>query len=224
MSAIAFDIRQPEALAHEIGEANQRLARETAVPPSIIGLIGDLSDAIAEADNATVSLIDPSLWIQIQAAALRAQRAATFDDDREQRRAVRISLEQLRFLFARLAERRPVAEDQPIKDVLAWLDDKLNVPQRRKADLLGVGERTYQRWISPSETAAPEAEQEHRVRVVARVTAQLRHVLTGAGVADWFETPLTGLDDRRPLDVLGDPAATEEVLHLAVAPRSFSAA
>jgi uncharacterized protein (DUF2384 family) len=224
MSAIAFDIRQPEAVAHEVGEANQRLARETDVPSSIIELINDLSEAIGEVDNATVSLIDPSLWIQIQAAALRAQRAATLDDDHEQRRAVRITLEQVRFLFARLAERQPVTEDRPIKDVLAWLDEKLTVPQRRKADLLGVGERTYQRWISPSETAAPESEQEHRVRVVARVTAQLRHVLTGAGVADWFETPMDDLDGRKPLDVLGDPAATERVLHLAVAPRSFSAA
>jgi putative toxin-antitoxin system antitoxin component (TIGR02293 family) len=224
MSAVAFDIRQPEAVAHEVGEANQRLARESDVPSSIIELINDLSDAIGEADNATVSLIDPSLWIQIQAAALRAQRAAALAEGREQRRAVRIALEQIRFLFARLAERQPVSEDRPIKDVVAWLDEKLNVPQRRKADLLGVGERTYQRWISPSETAAPEAEQEHRVRVVARVTAQLRHVLTGAGVADWLETPMEDLDDRKPLDVLGDPAATEQVLHLAVAPRSFSAA
>jgi putative toxin-antitoxin system antitoxin component (TIGR02293 family) len=224
MSAIAFDIRQPEAVAHEVGEANQRLAGETDVPSSIIELINDLSEAIGEVDNATVSLIDPSLWIQIQAAALRAQRAATLDDDREQRRAVRITLEQIRFLFARLAERQPVTEDRPIKDVLVWLDEKLTVPQRRKADLLGVGERTYQRWISRSEKAAPEAEQEHRVRVVARVTAQLRHVLTGAGVADWFETPMEDLDGRKPLDVLGDPAATEQVLHLAVAPRSFSAA
>jgi uncharacterized protein (DUF2384 family) len=170
------------------------------------------------------SSIDPYLWIQIQAAALRARNAVGADDGAKQRRAVRVALEQVRFLFARLAERQPVAEDRPIKDVLAWLDEKLAVPQRRKADLLGVGERTYQRWVSPNETAAPEAEQEHRARVVARVTSQLRHVLTGPGVVDWFETSMEDLDDRKPLDVLGDPAAVEQVLHLAVAPRSFTAA
>jgi putative toxin-antitoxin system antitoxin component (TIGR02293 family) len=224
MSAIAFNIRQPEAVAHELGEANARLARERAVPPSIVELIEDLAETISEADAATISTIDPSLWIQIQAAALRARNAVGVDDVPEQRRAIRIALEQVRFLFARLAERQPVAEDRPIKEVLAWLDDKLAVPQRRKADLLGVGERTYQRWVSPNETAAPEAEQERRARVVARVTSQLRHVLTGPGVADWFETPMEDLDDRKPLDVLGDPNATEQVLHLAVAPRSFTAA
>lgn len=224
MPAVAFDIRQPEAVAHEVGEANQRLARERDVPSSILELISDLGDAIGEADSATISQVDPSLWIQIQAAALRAQSAAALHDNREQRRAVRIALEQIRFLFARLAERQPVAEDRPIKDVLAWLDETLHVPQRRKADLLGVGERTYQRWISSSEKAVPEGAQERRVRVVARVTAQLRHVLTGTGVADWFETPMNDLDDHKPLDVLGDPVATEQVLHLAVAPRSFTAA
>jgi uncharacterized protein (DUF2384 family) len=224
MSAVAFDLRQPEAVARKVGEANARLARERDVPASIVGFIEEIADAIGGADGAFVASIDPSLWIQIQAAALRAQSAISIEGARERRRAMRIALEQLRFLFARLAERQPVGEDQPVKEVLTWLDEKLAVPQRRKADLLGVGERTYQRWISPTETAAPEAEQEHRVRVVARVTAQLRHVLTGAGVADWFETPMDDLDGRTPLDVLGDPAATERVLHLAVAPRSFSAA
>jgi uncharacterized protein (DUF2384 family) len=223
MSAIAFDIRNPGAVAHELAEANGRLALEREVPASIIGLIEDLAMAISEADAAALASIDPSLWIQIQAAALRSQNAIGLED-REQRRAVRIALEQIRFLFARLAERQPVSEDQPIKDVLVWLDDKLTVPQRRKADVLGVGERTYQRWISPNEAAEPEAEQEHRVRVVARVTAQLRHVLTGAGVVDWFETPIDELGGEKPLDVLGDPTAVERVLHLAVAPRSFSAA
>lgn len=224
MSAVAFDIRHPEAVAHELGEANTRLAREPKVPSSIIGLIEEVAWAIGNADAAAVATIDPSLWIQIQAAALRAQSAAGLADDREQRRAARIALEQIRFLFARLAERQPVSEDQPIKDVLGWLDEKLAIPQRRKADLLGIGERTYQRWISADESAVPEAEQEHRVRVVARITAQLRHVLTGSGVADWFETPMEDLGGRRPLDALGDPAAVERVLQLAVAPRSFTAA
>ena len=224
MAAIVFDIRRPDLVADEIGEANARLAREREVPRSVIEFIDDLGEAIVDADAVAVASIDPSLWIQIQAAAVRAQRAIASGDEREQRKAVRIAMEQLRFLFARLAERQPVSEDEPIHAVLVWLDEKLGVPQRRKADLLGVGERTYQRWISPSESVAPEARQERRVRVVARVVAQLRHVLTGAGVADWFETPMDELDGRTPLDVLGDPAATERVLHLAVAPRSFSAA
>lgn len=224
MSAIAFDIRNPELVVREIEEANRRLARESEVPASIIELIEDLSLSIGDADSASIESVDPYLWIHIQSAALRAQRAAHLEDEREQRRAVRIALEEIRFLFARLAERRAVAEDQPVKEILRWLDEKLAVPQRRKADLLGVGERTYQRWISPSESAAPDGVQELRARVVARITSQLRHVLTGPGVVEWFETPNHQLGDTRPIDLLLDTTETERLLELAVAPRSFTAA
>jgi hypothetical protein len=224
MSAIAFDIRNPELVVRELDEANRRLARESEVPGSIVSLIEDLCLAIGDADGVSLESVDPYLWIHIQSAALRAQHAAHLDDAREQRRAVRIALEEIRFLFARLAERQPVSEDQPIKEVLQWLDAKLTVTQRRKADLLGIGERTYQRWVSANEAAAPDGPQELRARVVARITAQLRHVLTGPGVADWFETPMRELDGVAPIDLLYDASATERLLELAVAPRSFSAA
>jgi uncharacterized protein (DUF2384 family) len=191
---------------------------------AIVSLIEDLCLAIGDADGVSLESVDPYLWIHIQSAALRGQHAAHLDDAREQRRAVRIALEEIRFLFARLAERQPVAEDQPIKEVLQWLDAKLTVPQRRKADLLGIGERTYQRWVSANEAAAPDGPQELRARVVARITAQLRHVLTGPGVVDWFETPTRELDGVAPIDLLYDASATQRLLKLAVAPRSFSAA
>lgn len=194
------------------------------MPSSILALIEDVSVAISDTDATSLESVDPYLWISVQAAALRAQHAVHLDDERKQRRAIRISIEEIRFLFARLAERQPVAEDQPIKEVLLWLDAKLGVPQKRKADLLGVGERTYQRWVSRSETAAPEGPQELRARIVARITAQLRHFLTGPGVVEWFETPRQELDGASPIDLLFDASATERLLELAVAPRAFSAA
>jgi hypothetical protein len=52
MPAIAFNIRQPGAVAHELGEANARLARESGVPGSIVELIEDLAATISEADTA----------------------------------------------------------------------------------------------------------------------------------------------------------------------------
>jgi uncharacterized protein (DUF2384 family) len=224
MAAIEFDIRNPDIVARELADANARLAREEEVPASIVALIEDVTEAISETGSSDLEAIDPYLWIDVQAAALRAQRAAHLDDHRAQRRAVRIALEEIRFLMARLAERQPVAEDRPIADVMRWLDAKLAVSQRRKADLLGVGERTYQRWVSATEAASPDAEHELRARIVARIVAQLRHVLTGPGVVDWFETPHRALDATAPIDLLYDASATERLLELAVAARSFSAA
>ena len=73
MSATAFDIGQPSVVAHELGEANRRLARKAETPPSVVGLVEDISDAIAEGDEHELALVNPWVWIRVQRAALRAQ-------------------------------------------------------------------------------------------------------------------------------------------------------
>jgi uncharacterized protein (DUF2384 family) len=222
MSLVAFDLRHPDLVAHELGEANLRLARAEEVPASIVGLIADLSEQIADADSADLQAIDPYLWIELQQAALRALRAAYDGESDDQRRQVRISLEQLRFLLTRLAERQPVADDRPIQDVARWLDTVLVVPQRRKAELLGVGTRTFQRWIAQDPTR-PEAEDERALRIVARIANQLRHSLGGAGIVDWLEQPRDELGGRRPVDILRNSNSTEQLLSLAVGSRASAA-
>jgi hypothetical protein len=224
MTLVAFDLRNPEGAAHELGEANRRLAGEEMVPGSITELIRDLCDQIAETDTEALQAIDPYLWIELQQAALRAQQVVYTDDAADQRRRARIALEQLRFLLTRLAERRPVAEDRPIGDVVRWLDSVVPVPQRRKADLLRVGERTYQRWVSATNPTHPEADDERAVRLLARIVSQLRHSLGGRGVVDWLEHSREELDGAPPVDVLRDPEATGRLLELAVATRSSVAA
>src|SRR4030088_1847873 len=104
MSATVFDLRQPELVAHELGKANRRLARETETPASIVGLVQDLADTIAADDDQELAVINPWLWIRLQGAALRAQSALT-EDDPDRRRQLRLALEQMRFLFARSADR-----------------------------------------------------------------------------------------------------------------------
>lgn len=65
------------------------------MPRSIVDLIEDLSLAIGDADGAHLESVDPYLWVRIQSAALRGQHAAHLSDEREQRRAVRIALEEI---------------------------------------------------------------------------------------------------------------------------------
>jgi uncharacterized protein (DUF2384 family) len=222
MSLVALDLRHPDLVARELGEANARLSREREVPTSIVGLISDLAEQIADADSADLQAIDPYLWIELQQAALRAQAAAHDDDSDVRRRRIRISLEQLRFLLTRLAERQPVAEDRPVNDVARWLDQVLAVPQHRKAELLGVGTRTFQRWIGQKPTR-PEPEDERALRMVARIASQLRHSLGGIGIVDWFEHPLDELGGRRPRDLVRESESTEQLLSLAVGSRSSAA-
>ena len=90
--------------------------------------------------------------------------------------------------------------------------------------MLGVSSRQLQRWLSSSETAAPEGEDARRVRLVARVANQLRFVLTPAGTVAWFGWPRHDLDGRCPRDLLDDPAAEPTLTAIAGAMRSTFAA
>jgi transcriptional regulator with XRE-family HTH domain len=221
---MAFDLRQPALLKHELGEANRRLAREAETPPSIVGLVEDIADAIAAGDSEEVATVNPWLWIRLQSAALRAQ-ASLREDDPQRRRQLRVALEQMRFLFARIADREPIGEDRPAAEVAGWLDGKLaSVSQPKKADLLGVSPRTYQRWISDREAATPSGEDERRLRVVARIVNQLRHSLTGPGVVDWFDHPRADLDGATPTEILDDQDKLELLLAAAAASRGNVAA
>lgn len=224
MSATTFDLREPSLVARELGEANRRLARAAATPAAVVGLVQDMADAIAEGDEHALAVVNPWLWIRVQGAALRAQ-AALRDEDPRRRRRLRLALEQLRFLFARIAEREPIGEDRPATEVARWLEATLpSVAQQRKAELLGVGVRSYQRWISDRAPTSPGGDDERRLRVVARIVNQLRHSLTGPGVVEWFEHPRADLGGASPADVLDDPDRLELLLGAAAASRGNVAA
>jgi len=224
MSATALDLGQPSVLAHALGEANRRLGSEPETPASVIQLVQDVADAIAAGDDRAVAAVNPWLWIRLQSTALRAQ-AALRAEDPARRRELRLALEQMRFLFARIADRQPIGEDRPADEVARWLDHALaSVSQPRKAELLGVSPRTYQRWISERESASPTGEEERRVRVMARIVNQLRHSLTGPGVVDWFEHSRADLGGSSPSQVLGDPDRLEPLLAAAAASRGNVAA
>jgi uncharacterized protein (DUF2384 family) len=224
MTLVAFNIENPESVAHELEEANRRLAREREVPESVLDLLSAFAAQVGETETRAVAeQLDPLIWIDLQQAAIRALTARDEGDPREQRRKVRVALEALRFLLARLAEAQPAGEQQPIEDVIRWFDQAVHVRQGRKAELMGVSERTYQRWIS-EDTGHPSADDEWRIRVVARIVIQLRHALTGPGVVEWFARPRDDLDGQRPVDLLRDPEATSRLIALATAVRAGGAA
>jgi hypothetical protein len=200
------------------------LARERETPASVVGLVADVAGAIAGGDDGQAALVNPWLWIKLQSAAIRAQ-AALREEDPERRRQLRLALEQMRFLFARIADREPIGEDRPAHEVARWLDAKLaSVSQPRKAELLRVSARTYQRWVSDQEPGRPSGEDERRLRIVARIVNQLRHSLTGPGVVEWFEHPRADLAGAAPSAVLDDPGKLELLITAAAASRGNIAA
>lgn len=229
MTAVAFDIANPAQVAHELEEANRRLAKEPTVPASILAMVAELAEQISETsrDERAGAGVRPDEWIDVQAAALRALHVATLEDDeRAQRRQLRGSIEELRFRLARLAEHEPLADERPIDEIVRWLDGVLTVPQATKAALFGVRDRTYQRWISETDSSRPSGDDERRVRLVARLVGDLRHLLTAVGVVGWLQRPHPALGQRRPLDLLdsSDPRELQQLFELVAAARAGAAA
>jgi hypothetical protein len=91
-----------------------------------------------------------------------------------------------------------VEEDGPT--LLALLAEWLpGITQADLALLAGTSARTLQRLAS---AGGPPP---NRLRLVARLVAELRHAWTPAGVIAWFGRPRIELDGRPPVDVLDDP-------------------
>jgi len=226
--ATAFDIRNPEFVAHELQEANARLAREEEAPAWMAHMIRDLAQDLA-ATTADELGFAPDDWIGMQAAALRAQNVLLADyDDRELRRQLRLIIEELRYRLTRLAEHQTVGDDRPIKEIAAWFDKLVSVPRAEKAAAFGVSERTWQRWASETERGEPIGVQAQALRLTARLVNELRHTLTAPGALRWATAGLADIGGRSPVEVFTDreldPVDIRRVFELVGAARSGAAA
>jgi Protein of unknown function (DUF2384) len=77
------------------------------------------------------------------------------------------------------------------------------------AELLAVTPRTVHRWRNEP------GEPEHRLQLVARLVAILRHAWTSRGILAWFHRPRRDLDGKRPIELLDDPGAERILLSAA---------
>jgi uncharacterized protein (DUF2384 family) len=164
---------------------------------------------------------DPYLTTTLWAAAFRAEKALRHDYPEDQRRDVRIALEQFRHALRDIAENQPYNDDAPVREVLARTVETLAAPQKTLADLLGVSVRQLQRWLA-HDGPEPATDDAARIRVVGQVVNQLRHSFTGPGVVAWFyrEHPVLG---QRPIELLDDPLCYPQLLGAATAARAMTA-
>jgi len=82
------------------------------------------------------------------------------------------------------------------------------------AELLAVDPRTIRRWTSEA------GEPEHRLQLVARLVAVLRHAWTPKGILAWFHRPRRDLDGKAPIDLLEDPGSEQALLSAARSSRN----
>lgn len=214
----------PGAIARELGRRNLRLAREPEISEDLRLYLDQLADDVAALTSQEGVDVDPYLFVAAQGALIRALLLLDSGNAAIARKEMRTRLEQMRQVFRDIAEGGPLYEERSAKQIARWLAHCLETSQASLADLLGVSTRTLQRWISETDTAQPEGEDARRVRVVARIVNHLRHSLTGPGVVRWFDLPHPLLNGRRPIDLLDDPGAVEQLSALAASVRSHSAA
>lgn len=98
--------------------------------------------------------------------------------------------------------------------VRAIIDSLPGVRQADLAELLGVDPRTVRRWSSEPGQA------EHRLVIVARLVAVLRHAWTPAGVMTWFHRSRRDLDGKAPIELIPDPGAERALLSAARSSRN----
>jgi hypothetical protein len=217
-------LAEPAAAAAEVQALNNRLALEPTIPEAIAAEVRELAGALERIEPWRWQAIDPHHAVILLRSTLSAQRAVEQPGDTAARDQLRIALESIRQSLAAIAEREPVSDERTPKEVVQWLAERTEVPQARLAELLGVSARQLQRWLSAGETAQPDGDDARKVRLVARIVNQLRFVLTPAGTVEWFDWPRSDIGNRRPLDLLGEPAAEPRLTALAGAMRGLSAA
>ncbi len=207
-------------LLGEVNDATKLLQRSKTVPERVIGLIDSFESTLGAATPSRLEG-DPYLTSALWAAAFRAQKALRHDNPQEQRRDVRIALEQFRQSLRDIVENLPYNADAPIRDVLARTVETVAAPQKTLAELLGVSVRQLQRWLA-ADGPEPAADDAARIRVVGQVINQLRHTFTGPGTVGWFyrRHPVLG---QPPIDLLDDPLRYPKLLGAATGARAMTA-
>jgi hypothetical protein len=199
----------PELL-EEVDEATVSLRRSKEGVPTEVSELVDRFDSVLHA-QAPLSLgVDPYFSAALFAGALRSMKALRHDDVMERRRDLRVALEQVRHALRDIVDGHWASEGTPVHEVLETLVATLRVPQSELARLLGISTRQLQRWLA-SDDALPSGHEEARVRMVAQLVNQLRHVYTAPGVPAWFEYQGPEMN-APPLQLLSDPINFPELL------------
>lgn len=221
MSAVIEQIAidSPAETAGTVAEINQRLARSQTIPEQVIAFVHRIASAVIEHRERWRS-VDPALALLVHQSVIAAEEAIERPGEPESRDQLRVAFARLTDALEAIAEAEPISEERSDKEVAQRLVRSLDVPQRAIAELLGIEVRKLQRWVSPHESSEPSGDDAYRLRVVARLTNQLRHALTSAGAIEWFSWPRSDLDGRSPRELLDERSALPRLFQAASSMRS----
>lgn len=126
-----------------------------------------------------------------------------------------IEAEAVRHVFRDLLEEQPPVAMRDAGAAIRLLEDWLpGLGVNEVAELTGISVRQIQR-----RRLEGGGESTHRLQVVMRLVAILRHAWTDHGVYAWFKRPRVELDQHAPIELLDDPDRERDLLILARAGR-----
>lgn len=119
-----------------------------------------------------------------------------------------MEMEAVRHIVREVLDEQPPVELRDAANLVTLLESWLpRVTVAQLAKILGLSERALQR-----RRHGEGGEATHRMEVVARLVAILRHSWTDEGVAAWFHRPLSALGGARPIELLEDPGRERDLL------------
>ena len=120
-----------------------------------------------------------------------------------------LEAEAIRHVVRDVLDEQPPTRLRDARSVVTLIEEWLpDLSVRQLAEILGVSERQIQRRRHEGGAST------HRMQLVARLVAILRHAWTDQGVYAWFTRPRSELNDMTPLELLDDPGS-ERALVLA---------
>jgi hypothetical protein len=187
------------------------------IDPSIEGRLGEVGTRL-KALKPEIEALDFDLdqSTALLSAILDVDRAMHAEqDDLDRFEETLLGIERVRQVIRDALDEFVGGTDADRRRLVRAISDSLpGIRQADLAELLGVDPRTVRRWSTELGQA------EHRLVVVARLVAVLRHAWTPAGVMAWFHRPRRDLNERAPIELVSDAAAERALLSAARSSRN----
>lgn len=220
------DARHRRLLAIDSEVVNVKAAYEEALEevtsrPEIDGSIRDrlvevekrLNDLKPQLEAADLSLEQQATLYSALVDVGRAMAAEPGDLDRFE--AALVGIERVRHVIRDALDEFVGGASADRRRLLQELDRSLpGIRQVDVAELLAVTPRTIHRWSNQA------GEPEHRLQLVTRLVAVLRHAWTPKGILAWFHRPRRDLDGKAPIELLDDPSSERALLSSARSSRN----
>ena len=104
----------------------------------------------------------------------------------------------------------PFKNDHNANEKLSDLIKLLGIPQKEIAVILGVSERTLERWLSDPKLA----EESYRYQMLKEIYKKSCHVIKTNSVGKWLTRPQPELGNYAPLTLMRDMQGFKDILSL----------